>query len=279
MPWVDVGHPRRARAALSAAPARRDQEDQGRLRGPGRAALAAAVLRPREAPPQGLRLQPHHDLGVPRRAGGRARRRRSWRRCSFRSAVARLRSRFEGDFILFAYLLGLGRFFTVAAALDTGSSFEGMGGAREVTFSCLAEPALFLALLVLARASGSLSLTGMLGPQLAAIWTTAGAALAAVVVSLFIVLLAENSPHPLRRSEHAPGADDDPRGHGARPRRAGARHDPRTAPRVKLFVFSARWWCGSRCRYGAERCVARLAGVRRRHALRGRGRRSASSSR
>jgi len=29
------------------------------------------------------------------------------------------------------------------AALDTGSSFEGMGAAREVTFSCLAEPTLF----------------------------------------------------------------------------------------------------------------------------------------
>src|SRR6266542_3171829 len=43
---------------------------------------------------------------------------------------------FTGDLILFAYLLGLARFFTVSAALDTGSAFEGMGGAREATFSC-----------------------------------------------------------------------------------------------------------------------------------------------
>src|SRR6185295_6181502 len=56
---------------------------------------------------------------------------------------------FEGDVLLFAYLLGLGRFFTVAAAMDTGSAFEGMGAAREVTYSALAEPALFLSLLVL----------------------------------------------------------------------------------------------------------------------------------
>jgi formate hydrogenlyase subunit 4 len=63
---------------------------------------------------------------------------------------------FDGDLILFAYLFGLGRFFTVAAALDTGSAFEGMGGAREATFSCLAEPALFFGLLVLVRSSGSL---------------------------------------------------------------------------------------------------------------------------
>src|SRR6266436_3858079 len=57
---------------------------------------------------------------------------------------------FRGDMVLFAYLLGLARVFTVAAALDTGSSFEGMGGSREATFGALAEPALFLSLVVLA---------------------------------------------------------------------------------------------------------------------------------
>src|SRR5271166_2644891 len=65
---------------------------------------------------------------------------------------------FSGDLILLAYLLGLGRFFTASAALDTGSAFEGMGAAREVSFACLAEPALFLGLLVLAKLSGSLQL-------------------------------------------------------------------------------------------------------------------------
>src|SRR5207245_4389508 len=82
---------------------------------------------------------------------------------------------FEGDAILFAYLFALGRFFTVAAALDTGSAFEGMGGAREATFSCLAEPALFFGLLVLSRASGSLSVTAMVRDGLAAQWPHAGA--------------------------------------------------------------------------------------------------------
>ena len=103
---------------------------------------------------------------------------------------------FDGDFVLFAYVLALGRFFTVAAALDTGSAFEGMGGAREVTFSCLAEPAIFFGVLVLARASGSYSLSGMLGPAVAATWSTAAAALAAVLASWFVVLLAENSRIP-----------------------------------------------------------------------------------
>ncbi len=98
--------------------------------------------------------------------------------------------------ILLAYLLGLGRFFTASAALDTGSAFEGMGAAREVTFACLAEPAFFLGLLVLAKLSGSLQLADMLGSSLGGHWLTAGASLALVLLSWFIVLLAENCRIP-----------------------------------------------------------------------------------
>jgi formate hydrogenlyase subunit 4 len=103
---------------------------------------------------------------------------------------------FTGDFVLLAYLLGLGRFFTASAALDTGSAFEGMGAAREVTFACLAEPAFFLGLLVLAKLSGSLQLADMLGGSLASRWTTATASLALVLISWFIIMLAENSRIP-----------------------------------------------------------------------------------
>ncbi len=103
---------------------------------------------------------------------------------------------FAGDAILFAYLLALGRFFTIVAALDTGSSFEGMGAAREATFSALAEPGLFLGLMVLARKSGSVSLTQMLGPKLLDAWFSSGGALVLVVASFFVVLLAENSRIP-----------------------------------------------------------------------------------
>jgi formate hydrogenlyase subunit 4 len=104
---------------------------------------------------------------------------------------------FEGDLVLFAYLFGLGRFFTVAAALDTGSAFEGMGGAREATFSCLAEPALFFGLVVLTRLSGSLSLSSMIGPGLLEGWRHGGASLVLVAASLFIVLLAESCRIPV----------------------------------------------------------------------------------
>lgn len=103
---------------------------------------------------------------------------------------------FSGDLILLAYLLALGRFFMASAALDTGSAFEGMGAAREVTFACLTEPAFFLGLLVLARLSGSWQLATMLGNSLAPHWFSAGASLALVLISWFIVLLAENSRIP-----------------------------------------------------------------------------------
>lgn len=103
---------------------------------------------------------------------------------------------FTGDMILFAYLFGLARFFTMAAALDTGSSFEGMGAAREATFSCLAEPTLFFALIVLARMSNSLSLSPMLTYGSLSDWLGSGAAAILLAGALFIVLLAENCRIP-----------------------------------------------------------------------------------
>jgi formate hydrogenlyase subunit 4 len=51
---------------------------------------------------------------------------------------------FSFDFVWFAYVWGLGRVALMLAALDTGSSFEGMGAAREALFSAILEPALFL---------------------------------------------------------------------------------------------------------------------------------------
>lgn len=103
---------------------------------------------------------------------------------------------FAGDMILFAYLFALGRFFTASAALDTGSAFEGMGAAREVTFSCLAEPAMFFCFLVLAKLSSSLSLTIMLDGVFPLGAGVAAPSLVLVAASLFIVLLVENSRIP-----------------------------------------------------------------------------------
>lgn len=105
---------------------------------------------------------------------------------------------FAGDFILFAYLFGLARFFTTVAAMDTGSAFEGMGSARELTFAALTEPGLFFAFLVFIKFSGSMSLTKMLQPIGYSSFSQGNfAPLVMVVLGLAIILLAENSRIPV----------------------------------------------------------------------------------
>ena len=61
---------------------------------------------------------------------------------------------FNGDFIFFAYVLALGKFFNIIAAMDTGSSFEGMGASREALYSMFAEPAFFILMGSLALLTG-----------------------------------------------------------------------------------------------------------------------------
>ena len=105
---------------------------------------------------------------------------------------------FTGDIIVVLYALGLGRFCTVLAALDTASPFEGMGAAREVFFASLAEIGLFVTLILLHRMGGGLSLAGWFaGPQAISLAGTQGALLLLVIVALFLLLLAENSRVPV----------------------------------------------------------------------------------
>jgi len=104
---------------------------------------------------------------------------------------------FSGDVILFAYLLALGRFFTMAAALDTGSSFEGMGASREAAFAALAEPALFLSLAILCIPAGSVAFAGAFRELPWSTWGFGHPTYLAAALSLFAVLLAENSRIPV----------------------------------------------------------------------------------
>ncbi len=104
---------------------------------------------------------------------------------------------FEGDLILFIYLLGTARFFMVCAALDTGSAFEGMGASRELQFAVLAEPAFFLALAALARGLGGLSLRDIYAGIAPHAWAGSGLLLCLVAGALFLVLLAESCRVPV----------------------------------------------------------------------------------
>lgn len=104
---------------------------------------------------------------------------------------------FQGDLVFLIYLLALLRFFTVLAAMDTGSAFEGMGASREMTFSALAEPALFFGLAALARKTGSLSLDQLIQGINPTFWQDNIGSLVLIVSGLFLVYLAENSRIPV----------------------------------------------------------------------------------
>ncbi|HEV2334719.1 MAG TPA: NADH-quinone oxidoreductase subunit H [Stellaceae bacterium] len=104
---------------------------------------------------------------------------------------------FPGDLIVLAGLFALGRFATVLAALDTGSSFEGMGASREVHFAALAEPALLVALATLVRVTGGLSLSDIYGAITPAAWAHALPALALVAMTLVVLALVENTRIPV----------------------------------------------------------------------------------
>ena len=105
---------------------------------------------------------------------------------------------FPGDLLLLAYLLGLMRFATVLAALDTGSAFEGMGASREVFFSALAEPALLLGLAAMAAMAHSLSLGSIYAAiSVHTILAHTGPALLLVAAALLVVFLTENARIPV----------------------------------------------------------------------------------
>ena len=174
---------------------------------PGVITRTKAILAGRSGPPL---LQPYYDIGKLLRKGTVLSTTTTWiflagpavavvvpllASLLLPLAGTRAPMAFAGDLIVFVYLFALSRFCTTAAALDTGSAFEGMGAARELTFGALAEPALFFGLLALARISRALSLSDLLNVNGAA-WHRASAALVLIIASWFIVLLAENSRVP-----------------------------------------------------------------------------------
>ncbi|MEP7294706.1 MAG: NADH-quinone oxidoreductase subunit H [Burkholderiales bacterium] len=102
---------------------------------------------------------------------------------------------FDHDFIVFAYTLGLARMALMLSALDVGSSFEGMGAAREASFSAFVEPALFLLIGSAGIATGHTSFASLIGglhdaPSYALL-------VAPAIVVLFILLQAEASRVPV----------------------------------------------------------------------------------
>jgi formate hydrogenlyase subunit 4 len=100
-------------------------------------------------------------------------------------------SRGWADFLLIVYLLALGKFVAMLAAMDTGSAFGGLGASREATISLLVEPAVVVGLGALSLGAGS--------TDLAAIYTAPASPLVAALVgtALIVAALAELSRMPV----------------------------------------------------------------------------------
>ena len=109
---------------------------------------------------------------------------------------------FDGDFIFFAYVLALGKFFNIISAMDTGSSFEGMGASREALYSMFAEPAFFILMGSLALLTGHTSFQEMFAALHIGSYISYALAILGTFV-LMMVSMIENSRMPI----------DDPKTH------------------------------------------------------------------
>ena len=102
---------------------------------------------------------------------------------------------YMGDFLALIFIFSLGRFFLALSALDTGSSFGGMGSSREMFISSLVEPALLLVVFSVSLQFGSTDISAFSGMHA----VTVSSIVAAIV--LFLVTIAETSRVPVDNQE------------------------------------------------------------------------------
>ena len=102
----------------------------------------------------------------------------------------------QAGIIIFAYVLGLGKFVSLISAMDTGSSFEGMGASREACFTTIVEPAFFMIIASIMALTGNFTFTSLKG-----ILENAGSYVILItifaVVALFLMILIEGSRVPV----------------------------------------------------------------------------------
>ena len=98
--------------------------------------------------------------------------------------------------IVFAYILGLGKFFALISAMDTGSSFEGMGASREACFTSIVEPAFFMVIGSIMALTGNYTFEA-LGKILSSAGTYGILIIVFTALVLFIMLLTEGSRVPV----------------------------------------------------------------------------------
>ena len=100
-----------------------------------------------------------------------------------------------GDFLVLMFVFSLGRFFLSLSALDTGSSFGGMGASREMFISALVEPAFCMAVFAVSLQFGSTDISVFSGKHAITVSSIVAA------LTLFLVTIAETSRIPVDNQE------------------------------------------------------------------------------
>ena len=98
--------------------------------------------------------------------------------------------------IVFAYTLALGKFASLISAMDTGSSFEGMGASREACFSTIVEPAFFMVIASIMALTGNYTF-GALSNIISSAGSYGVLIIIFSIVVLFIMMLTEASRVPV----------------------------------------------------------------------------------
>jgi formate hydrogenlyase subunit 4 len=100
-----------------------------------------------------------------------------------------------GDFLVLVFIFALGRFFLALSALDTASSFGGMGASREMFISSLVEPALCMVIFAISLHFGSTDISAFSGVHAITVSSVVA------VMALLLISLAETSRIPVDNQE------------------------------------------------------------------------------
>ena len=101
-----------------------------------------------------------------------------------------------GDLLLVVGLFALARFFTMLAGLDVSSSFGGLGSSREMMTSALLEPALFLAIFVVALTYGGTNLSALVESASQIHHLLPHPQLIFAAIAMFVIILGETGRLP-----------------------------------------------------------------------------------
>jgi formate hydrogenlyase subunit 4 len=104
---------------------------------------------------------------------------------------------YGGDMILLIYILALGRFFMMIGALDTGSTFGGMGASREAMISALIEPSIVVSLFTIGLIAKSTSIFDMMNYMKAVKDPLIHPVFILIFCAMFIIIIAETARIPV----------------------------------------------------------------------------------